>query len=260
MKYGKELESALEAAEKAGKGILEIYEKDVSVEMKEDQSPVTQADYASEKIILSELEEFDYSILSEEAGFLDGKSEHCWVIDPLDGTKDFIQKTGEYSIMIGLVKNRVPVLGVVHAPSLNKIWYAVEGEGAHRITSDGIEKIKTSSRFDLKDYRLLVSRNHLRESDKKVAQNLGISRFKRMGSVGVKYSTLAEGNAELCVYTTGHLKLWDCCGPHIILKEAGGDVLNKEGQEPGYDFKSKRMKNGFIGTNGKNKEKIVKAL
>ena len=113
---------------------------------------------------------------------------------------------------------------------------------------------------DLKKYRLVISRFHFRDEDKAVADRLGITSFKKMGSVGIKYSRIAEAKAELCVYTTGFLGLWDCCAPHAILKEAGGDLIDIHGNEPEYNFSSLKMENGFIGTNGKNKNEVIDSI
>ena len=118
-----ELKEVINLVKKAGEKVLEIYQRKFKVYEKEDTSPVTEADMASEGIILSGLRKYGYGILSEESK--DGSSrlrkEKIWIIDPLDGTQDFLQKTGEFSIMVGLVYKREPFLGVVYKPVGDKI-------------------------------------------------------------------------------------------------------------------------------------------
>ncbi len=264
--FDEELRIALEAVRDVGLRVMEIYETDYDIETKNDNSPLTKADRLSHEMLVSRLSSFTYNIISEEADDVlgkdksDGNTGTQWVIDPLDGTSDFIQKTGEFSIMVALLKEGRPVLGVVYAPAVDKLWYGVEGKGAFAVESGVERKIFVSPIKDLEDYRLVISRNHFRQKDKDVADSLGITEFKKMGSVGIKFCRIAEGLAELCVYTTGKMGVWDDCASHIILKEAGGDVFDVNGCEPIYDLKSRKMENGFIGTNGKNRERIIESI
>ena len=121
-----ELKEIINLVRKAGKKVLEIYQNAPKVYEKEDKSPVTEADFASEKIILSSLKKYSYGILSEETKDNPSRleKEKIWIIDPLDGTKYFLQKTGEFSIMVGLVYKKEPVLGVVYKPVDDKIYFA----------------------------------------------------------------------------------------------------------------------------------------
>ena len=260
MEFENELNKAIDAIKLAGAEVINIYNSNYEVNIKGDKSPVTKADLTSEKIIIKELKNFGYGFVAEESGVTDTKSNFYWVIDPLDGTKDFIQKTGDFSIMIGLLRNKEPVLGVVYAPAIDKLWYAIKNNGAYCISKGKKWKINVSDEVDLKKFRLVISRFHFRQEDKDVADRLGITSFEKMGSVGIKYSRIAEGDAELCVYTTGFLGLWDCCAPHIILKEAGGYLMDINGDEPGYNFSTLKMDKGFIGTNGKNIKDVMESI
>lgn len=258
--YAKELKTLLDALKEAGREVMKIYEGEHEVEIKSDDSPLTKADRASHEILTSKLSSFKYGIVSEEGeDFLPGETLQ-WVVDPLDGTRDFIQKTGEFSLMAALLKNGKPLLGAVYAPAVDCMWYASIGKGAYIINSGEEKKIGVSSEKDPANYRFVISRNHFREEDKAVAEHLGIKSFKKMGSVGVKFCTIAQGNAELCVYTTDKLYAWDTCAPHIILKESGGEVFDIYGNEPVYDLENKKMKNGFIGTNGNNKDVVLASV
>ena len=261
MDYDKELEKAIELAREAGKAIMQIYAGEITQELKADNSPLTKADLASHKIITEGLSKaFSYDILSEESGdeFVQGHKNKIWIVDPLDGTKDFIQKTDEFSVMIALLDNHEPVLGLVYAPALEKLYYAVKDQGAYLLEKDkGLTKLGVSGRKDPEECRMVISRNHFKEEDKALAQKIGINQFTSMGSVGIKYGAIAEGKAELCIYSTSKMGLWDDCAAHVILKEAGGDVFDKRGLEPEYDLSSKKMKHGFIGTNGHHKNEIL---
>jgi len=258
MDYSSELKAVLDLVSESGERVMEVYDSDFSVDYKGDDSPVTRADLLSEEILLGGLEGFGYGILSEESGFMGSDNKMCWVIDPLDGTRDFVEGTGDFSIMVGLLDEGRPVLGVVHAPVLGKSWYAVGGGGAF---ADG-KPIKVSGVSELGVWRMLVSRFHLREEDKQVAKSLGVSSFRESGSVGIKYCLIASGDAELCVYTTSGLGFWDCCAPQVILEEAGGLVFEVHGNPPVYDLDlgSWRMEHGFVGCNGMNKKEILKAV
>jgi 3'(2'), 5'-bisphosphate nucleotidase len=241
----------IKAVRLAGETVMDIYNKDFSVEYKDDSSPVTQADLRSNDILIDCLKKTGYGILSEETGHT-GSKEVFWVIDPLDGTTDFIQKTGEFSIMVGLVRGKKPVLGIVYAPAINKLYYAQKGKGA--FLND--KRIYISNQ---KEQRMVISRNHFREKDKAIAKRIGVKEFLKMGSVGVKYGMIAEGKAEVCIYTTDKLGLWDCCAPQIILIEAGGQVFDTQGKIPQYNPDIRNMQKGFIGCN-KGRENILNAI
>lgn len=259
--YRTELQTIIPLLREVGKEVMKIYNEDYEVENKDDDSPLTKADRLSHEMLTKKLSSsFDHGIVSEESENLNQEKNKQWIIDPLDGTYDFIQKTGEFSIMVALIDDNKPVLGFVYAPAIDKLWYALAGEGAY-VVEEGEEKsISPSKTEKLQDYRLVISRNHFRQRDKDVADRLGITNFKRMGSVGVKFCGIAEGAAELCVYTTSKMGVWDDCASHVILKEAGGEVFDIEGNEPVYNLETRTMDKGFIGTNGYNKEKILNSI
>ena len=242
------LNTAMELAQKAGDRIMELYEQNLALD-KEDEFPVTEADLESNRIIVEGLEKTGIPIISEETKELHVKEEKLmWVIDPLDGTKDFVERTGEFAVMIALMEDRQPVLGVVYAPAIDKLYYAAKGEGAWLREYGEDIKLQVS---DKELEKMVVSRFHLSEEMQQIAERLGVKEFKKMGSVGVKYGAIAEGKAELCIYTNSKMGIWDDAAPHILLTEAGGKVFDCRGKEPEYDYVSKRMENGFIGTNGK---------
>ncbi len=254
------LDAAIEAAYDAGKKVLELYNGNYWIEKKVDDSPVTKADHLSEEVIIEKLPNENIDVVAEESGVQSEGSDLCWVIDPLDGTKDFLQHTDEFSVMIGLLKEGSPHLGVVYSPAQKELLYATRGEGAYLKSGGSKSALSVSEVTDLSSYKMVISRNHFREEDRAIAEELEICDFRPVGSVGVKYSTLAKGAADICIYSTDALGPWDCCAPHIILEEAGGEVMNLKGDVPTYDLESEKMKNGFVGTNGKNGGKIKEIL
>ncbi len=261
--FSEELNFLLPLVKEVGVEVMKVYGSDFSTDFKEDESPVTQADLISNDILIGKLKaNFPHEIVSEEVeGEVVDKNVKIWVIDPLDGTSDFVQKTDEFSIMIALLDKGIPVIGVVYVPALKKLYFAEKGKGAYvQVGEAEPERLEVSKVSDLKDFSVVRSRNHFGEDDQAIANNLNVSSFKKMGSVGVKFGAIAEGKAELCYYTTDRMGIWDDCASHVILKEAGGEVFTIDGSEPIYDLDSKKMKKGFIGTNGTNKAEILKAI
>lgn len=247
MAYEKELDETIQAAIEAGEKILEVYHNDFSVHMKEDKSPVTEADIMANQVILKRLMKAfpDDGFLSEEAA--DDMSrfhkERCWVIDPLDGTKEFVKKNGEFSVSIGLVDQGEVVMGVIYVPVRKRVYYAISGQGAYRKEADGqTTKLSVSSRK--KPYHLLVSRSHPSKKTlailEKEAQN--ILSVTEMGSA-IKGCLIAEGLFDV-YYNFGHSMKWDTCAMECIVHEAGG-IMRRLDDLP-IDYMEENTKNyGF---------------
>ncbi len=237
---------------KAGNALMEFYKQEYRVTKKKDNSPVTDADLRSEEILIEELSFTKYGIISEETGLIEGKDNSAfWVVDPLDGTRDFIDNTGEFSVMVGLLHEGNPVLGVVYAPVTNKLWYATKGSGAHLFQNGQQKQIKVNNKESLDYFKVIASRNHFSSEDKAIVNQLGINRVARMGSLGIKFCSIAGGKADLTFYTTDRLGIWDCCAPHAILEEAGGKILDTDGNHPKYDLQRQRMNDGIVGIGSK---------
>jgi len=255
-----ELKEIVALVKQAGEKVLKIYQRKFKVYEKSDKLPVTEADMASERIILSGLKKYGYGILSEESKDDSSrlKKEKIWIIDPLDGTQDFLQKIGEFSIMVGLVDKGEPILGVVYKPIDDKMYFAEKGEGAYlKETSKPLKKLKVSSTSCLSNANFVFSRSHLGDLEKKFIQNYKISRVTCMGSIGVKLGLIAEGKVD--VYFTMSTKTcqWDICAPEIILKEAGGKVTDLKGESFIYSRRQIRNLNGIIASNGKIHTQII---
>ncbi len=238
-----EIKKAMTAAQKAGDRVIEIYQKEYQVFEKEDKSPVTEADLAAQKVILKELEGFDYDVLSEEREKPDFKKEKRWIIDPLDGTRDFLEKTGEFAIMIGLADKDKPVLGVVYLPVRDKTYWAVKGNGVFLNNS----RIEVSKVKDLEKSRIVTSRFHLDKETEEFLREAGVSAMEA-GSVGYKVGLIAEGKAEGYLTFSDKSSQWDTCAPQVILEEAGGKMTDIEGEPLEYKEEIKNLK-GIVASN-----------
>lgn len=237
-----EIKKIINIAKEAGDAILEIYEKDFEVYTKQDESPLTEADQAANKIILDQLlasyPEIPY--ISEEVKQQDYSErkdwEYCWLIDPLDGTKEFIKKNGEFTVNIALIHKGIPVLGVVHVPVENKTYYAQEGKGAFVIEKNGApQEIQNRQHYkDLDDIVVVASRSHLSQEvvdfvDTLKAEGKNVT-FLSSGS-SLKFCLVAEGKAHVYPRLAPTME-WDTAAAHAICLEAGKNVLVYETRQP----------------------------
>ncbi len=240
-----EKEKIIEIVKEAGHKVEEIYKEKYKVYTKTDNSPVTEADMASNEIILKGLAKYDLPIFSEEAnnGWQGLGKEKYWIIDPLDGTQDFLQKTGEFSIMIGLVEKGEPVLGTIYLPVKDKLYWAEKDSGAFLNNS----KINVSEVSKLENSRFVTSRFHLDKKTEDFLKDSGVESIK-CGSIGVKIGLIAEGEAEGYLTFSDRTCQWDTCAPEIVLREAGGGMTNLEGERLRYNKEINNPK-GIIATN-----------
>jgi len=253
-----ELDIAIKAAIEAGNAILEIYQGDFKVSKKNDNSPITEADLKSNKIIKEILSQTEYAILSEEDK--DDQSrlskDTIWIIDPLDGTSDFIDKTGEFTVMIALIKNKKPILGVIGWPTEKTLFVAQKGSGAFRYSNSEWEKITVTTSAELSKCRAIGSRHHLSDKEKLFIKKLGIEDFTSIGS-SLKVGKISSGEAEVYITTTNKMKEWDSAASYCIISEAGGRMTDMLGNDITYNNKEVFHQNGILVTNGLIHDKIV---
>jgi 3'(2'), 5'-bisphosphate nucleotidase len=234
---------------------------ELGVEDKKD-GPVTQADLAANHYILDrfkkELGEEEFGYLSEET--FDVKKAQplekpwVWIIDPLDGTRDFIDKTGEYGLHIALAHEGRPVIGIVAIPEMGKVYFASKGNGTFVETRDGeIKPIKVSDRNVPEELYLIVSRSHRDERFQKLIDRLPFKGKKYMGGVGGKISTLLEQESDVYISLSGKsaAKDWDFAAPELILTEAGGKFSYVNGEPVFYNQGDVKKWGCIIATNGK---------
>jgi len=255
------LETIIDTITKAGDKILEVYESNFQVEKKDDNSPITKADLESNKIIKESLLQTRIPILSEED--TDDKSrmdsEKVWIIDPLDGTQDFVNKTGEFTVMIGLVENHIPIMGLVYWPTEKKLYFAENGFGAFCYDSQGWTKISVRNVEEVAKSLALVSRHHLSDKEKKMLDHLKIKNTASIGS-SLKVMEIASGRADIYLTSTNKMKQWDTAASHCIISEAGGKMTDILGNDLVYNTELVNHENGLLVTNGSIHEEVVSKI
>ena len=222
-------------AYESGRAILAIYQDlNPRVEYKSDHSPITQADLASHRILQAGLAGLapHWPVLSEESveiPFEERKSwRHFWMIDPLDGTKEFLHRSGEFTVNIALIEDDRPILGVVYAPVIDKLYFAARGAGSYRRDGEVATPIRVAP-APAGSTRFVVSRRHT--SDQEIPTDGGEILF--MGS-SLKFCLIAEGAAD--VYPrNGPTMEWDTAAAQCILEEAGGSIADLEGNTIRYN-------------------------
>jgi 3'(2'), 5'-bisphosphate nucleotidase len=227
--------------------------------------PVTAADLACNQYILTELqntlqsEEFGY--LSEETYLKDEifPQPYVWIIDPLDGTRDFIDKTGEYAVHIALTTGGRPILAVVAVPEADKIYYAAQNQGTYVETRDRkISKIEVSNRHSLESLYLVVSRTHRDQRFQNLIDQLPFAGRNYVGSVGKKIATILEQDSDVYISLSGKSapKDWDFAAPELILTEAGGKVSHFDGSPLTYNKGDANQWGGIMASNGLSHQEL----
>lgn len=230
----------LEIARAAGRIIMEVYESeaDFGVEQKADNSPVTRADRAADRVICDALSALapQWPVISEESElppYAERRQwDYCWLVDPLDGTKEFIRRSGEFSVNIALIHRQEAVLGLILGPVPGECFWAVKGHGTFELMPDGRQVRRQCSAFRWADsgLRLLTSRSHYNMATEKLAVQFDAPRFIQRGSA-LKFGMLARGDAD--VYPRlGNTSEWDTAAGQVILEEAGGAVVDYHTRKP----------------------------
>jgi 3'(2'), 5'-bisphosphate nucleotidase len=239
LKRGAEMiNKIIEIAQNAGQCIMGIYKKDFQVDFKEDASPLTIADQLSHMCIQEELSNLPahFPVLSEEGAAIPYNErsawETFWVVDPLDGTKEFIKKNDEFTVNIALIHKGSPVLGVIYAPALDILYYAEEKKGAYkqlnanRFHGQQPKRLYVDTQADRK--KVVISRSHLTEETKEYVRELEVNEgrldYTSIGS-SLKFCLIAEGAAH-CYPRLAPTMEWDTAAGQIIVEEAGGKVVN----------------------------------
>ncbi|MGY3887726.1 3'(2'),5'-bisphosphate nucleotidase CysQ [Aeromonas aquatica] len=231
-------------ARAAGEAIMAIYSKPFTVEYKQDESPLTAADQGAHEVIVQALASLtpDIPVLSEESdvGIMQARlSWSCyWLVDPLDGTKEFVSRNGEFTVNIALIDDGRPVWGLVYAPVLDKLWYGGKGLGAWRIDESGTAAIQTRPHVEGQAWKVVGSRNHLSQATLDYLARFGdIARGEielvSMGS-SLKFCIIAEGGAELYPRLAPTCE-WDTAAAQAVLEGAGGTVTQLDGEPLAYN-------------------------
>ncbi|MDR0469796.1 MAG: 3'(2'),5'-bisphosphate nucleotidase CysQ [Peptococcaceae bacterium] len=247
MDYRKELEVAKKAAVVAGAAILEIYgEDDFHVEYKADASPITEADKRANGIIVDLLREKfpDYAILAEESEDDDSRhgNDFCFVVDPLDGTKEFIKRNGQFTVNIALAYKHKAVMGVIYIPVTKELYFAIEGEGSYYQPENADPvRIRVSDRTS--DIRLMVSLSHSDDRIEGLIERNHVANVIKMGS-SIKGCLIARGESE-AYYRFGPTMEWDTAAMQCIVEQAGAVFRQTDGSEMLYNRENPVNAMGF---------------
>ncbi|MBX9854188.1 MAG: 3'(2'),5'-bisphosphate nucleotidase CysQ [Gemmatimonadaceae bacterium] len=222
-------------AEAAGKAIMKVYTRDdqQAVELKSDRSPLTEGDRVSHDLIVSGLQEFtpDLPVISEEGCDSPPSSGVFWLVDPLDGTKEFLKKTGEFTVNIALIESGRPIAGIVHAPAIGTTWLTSPA-GAERYDPGQDTPVRLQTQRAGHPPRLVASRDHLGNRMLSLLQLHPDLPIANRGS-SIKFCMIADAQADLYL-RDGPTMPWDTAAAHAVLAAAGGDVLSLDGAPLDY--------------------------
>ncbi|MES9955666.1 MAG: 3'(2'),5'-bisphosphate nucleotidase CysQ [Sedimenticola sp.] len=245
-----DIEQLIDIARQAGDAILDIYNSDFSVQEKADSSPLTEADLAAHTLITARLAEMtpEIPLLSEESADIAYETRsgwnRYWLIDPLDGTKEFIKRNGEFTVNIALIDDGQPVMGVVHVPVTGTTYYGIAGEGAFKISEDNAPRpisVHSSCRTPV---QVAGSRSHAGESLKQYLDNLGEYEIISMGS-SLKICLVAEGAADIYP-RLGPTSEWDTAAAQAVVEAAGGRLTLTDMQTLRYNTKESLLNPHFF--------------
>ena len=248
MSLAQTLEDVLQIAIRAGEEILKVYDSEFAITHKDDDSPLTQADLAAHGHIVAALKNLQpqHPVLSEEAADIPFATRRewktYWLVDPLDGTKEFIKRNGEFTVNIALIQDGKPILGVVHAPVLKRTFLGAQGVGAFQIDAAGRRPMrvrKTPARP-----ALVVSRSHQDPALQVLLKNMPEHDAVSQGS-SLKFCLVASGEADLYP-RTGPTSEWDTAAGQCVVEQAGGEVLRLPELDPlVYNQKESLLNPGF---------------
>lgn len=227
---GKLASASEDIAREAGDILMHYYQHGAEVSTKSDDTPVTEADKAADNFIATELLQLSPSlpVLSEEQKPPDYKTRKTWLrywlVDPMDGTKEFIQRSGEFSVNIALIENHKPVLGVVYAPAKNLLWLANRDSGATKVDQDNTRTAIQARALKSQAPTAILGHASYAEDDQRILDRMNAVECLRMGS-SMKICTIAEGKADIYP-RLGKTSEWDTAAAQCILEQAGGKVTD----------------------------------
>ena len=226
----------------AGKVSLELREKGLIKEIKSDNTPVSNGDIEVNKIITDKIKEVtpELPIVSEETSDnkLEKNLKDFWLIDPIDGTYDYINNLEEFTINAGLIINNQPAAGLIYAPSKNRMFYSYEQNSSYELTNNKTIKLDCSKNFDKKDIKFVAYSNNIKPEIKKIHEQLNVKKCVKMKS-SLKFCVIAAGEYDGYVADPRAYE-WDIAAGHAILKHAGGKVTDLNGNEIKYGKKDFR--------------------
>lgn len=244
------INEVIEIARLAGNAIMHIYNRDFATYEKSDKSPLTEADLAAHEIIVSSLKKLtpDLPVLSEESANISWQERRqwtsYWLVDPLDGTKEFIKRNGEFTVNIALISNHKAVLGVVYAPALKQFYYADANGAFKMLEGEKPVMLKVASHNNGDTWNVVASRSHMSKETEAFISRLGQTQLVSMGS-SLKLCLVAEGKAH--VYPRLALTSeWDTAAAQCVVEMAGGKVVTTEFEPVLYNRKENVLNPFFI--------------
>ncbi|WP_394843259.1 3'(2'),5'-bisphosphate nucleotidase CysQ [Pendulispora brunnea] len=261
------LDELLRIAARASAAIARVYATDFAVEYKAAHDPVTIADREANGIICEELaksfpgvpvvaEESDPSTYARWR-----ESDAVFFVDPLDGTRDFVKKNGEFAVMIGLAEGGRAKLGAIHAPATGRRFGGGVNVPTFELTASGTKKpLRVSSTAELSEARLVLSRSRPSEELVRIANDLGVKSVAPLGSAGIKALAVATAAAEIYSHLGQAGWRWDACGPEAIVIGAGGRTSDARGDAIDYRAESLENKSGIVMSNGFLHDDMIKAI
>ncbi len=244
------IEKIIEIAIRAGEAILNIYDTDFSVYEKSDLSPLTEADLAAHKVITNGLMELtpDIPILSEESAKIPYSLRQTWsrywLVDPLDGTKEFVKRNGEFTVNIALIEEQRPILGVIYVPVSKVTYYGSRDGGAFKQLPDSAAEVIRATPQHGSPIRVAGSRSHAGDSLKRYLENLGAHEIISMGS-SLKSCLVAEGKADIYP-RLGPTSEWDTGAAQAVVEAAGGKITDTKMQPLLYNSKESLLNPDFF--------------
>jgi 3'(2'), 5'-bisphosphate nucleotidase len=250
------LNECISAARGAGQLALDIRKTAYNISTKHDRTLVTDADLAADKFITSALAHHNIPFLTEETAddVRRLSSGRLFLIDPIDGTQGFISGESEFAVMIGLVEDKLPVLGVIYDPVSDILYYAEKGSGAYmKKGTEKQQRLQVSDKSSLPDMCLVIPRHSRSFMPSTLVAHMGSKTILRYGSFGLRAMMIARGEADFFVVIPGVAALgseWDTGAPEIILAEAGGKMTDIAGNPLLYNQKDVKKKEGILASNG----------
>lgn len=264
MDLTEELEFVSRLAREAATIVNTFYIGSSEVRYKPGDEPVTEADRSANQHIVARIRaRFPHDgILSEESKDDLVRLQHArvWIIDPLDGTKEFIARNGEFSIMIGLAVEGRAVLGVVQQPATGLLYAGAIGHGAYLYEDGEHIELAVSDCAEIRNMIMVSSRSHRQQIVDRIRAQLNITRERVSGSVGLKVGLIARQLADLYIHPSPGCKEWDLCAPQALLEAAGGRITDCWGNPLRYNQRDVRAHNGIIATNGVLHEQVVEVV
>jgi 3'(2'), 5'-bisphosphate nucleotidase len=245
----------------AGALVLAARGGDLGIEMKPGEEPVTIADRRASELIVARLaERFPADpVISEELAVAPGAlhAPRVWLVDPIDGTKDFIRGSDGFAVMIGLLVNGRPSLGVVHQPAIDRTFFTTEG-GARVAVGAQTTRLQVSDVAKAAEARLVASASSRTSVTDRIKEMLNISDEQNIGSLGVKLCLIAMGVRDLYVNPTNKSKAWDTCAPEAVLAMAGGELTDLTGAP--IDYRQLAQPRGLVASNGRIHAEVIAKL